>query len=306
LYGVYIFFVLSGASMTIAYGRRFEGGFPVARYLAQRYLRLAPLFALVTLYVVLVELRLHGASTTLALKFVENVTFAFGVMNPGTTALATGAWSLGIEFVFYLVFPLLAALRGRPLVLGLVALASMVLQLLFVHLTLGESSLELRWAEYTQFGSFVGYFVAGVALGASLERGATTAWAWVPFLGLSAVIALGSGPDATTSLIGARGVLLAAASVALVAVAGRLTVPRALVGVSAWLGDISYALYLLHPLVFGAVASRHLLQASQADSPRRFVAVALVASLALSTVVYLLFEKRVLAWGKRRLATFGS
>ena len=36
LYGVYTFFLLSGASMTVAYAPRFRSGYPVTRYLALR------------------------------------------------------------------------------------------------------------------------------------------------------------------------------------------------------------------------------------------------------------------------------
>ena len=53
LYGVYLFFLLSGASMSLAYAQRFRRGYPYTSYLALRYVRLAPLYGAVALYEIL-------------------------------------------------------------------------------------------------------------------------------------------------------------------------------------------------------------------------------------------------------------
>lgn len=307
LYGVYIFFVLSGASLTVAYGDRFERGYPTSRYLAQRYLRLAPLFWLVTLYMVFVEARLHGPSGGLLARLALNVTFLFGVMNPGSTALATGAWSLGIEFAFYLVFPLLAAVRRFDVLLAIVVMAC-ASQLVFVNLVIGDAPLEQVWAQYTQFGAFGGYFAAGIAIGVAVRAGKlkgqfgppiVTFALWGLLAGLVAVL---QGGSASASLTGARGAVIMLLSIALVGVSAAVQVPQRLTKLSSWLGDISYPLYLLHPLVFGALASRHLLQSMQRSSPVAFVVAALVVSVVASTVVFRWFEKPILAWGKARIA----
>jgi peptidoglycan/LPS O-acetylase OafA/YrhL len=98
LYGVYLFFLLSGASMTIAYARRFADGYPVTSYLALRYIRLAPLYVLAATYVAIVDLRSLYTLPQLVGRWLLNVTFLFGVANPGDTSLIVGGWSLGIEF----------------------------------------------------------------------------------------------------------------------------------------------------------------------------------------------------------------
>lgn len=302
LYGVYIFFALSGASMTVAYGQRFRDGFSVSRYLAQRYLRLAPLFVLVTVIVFLLDSRLNGLSSAMLGRLILNCTFVFGFTNPGSTSIATGAWSLGIEFIFYLLFPLFVAVRRTRWFL-VIALGAFVCQVLFVNQALANRSLSAAWTDYTQFGSFMGYFAAGVLVGTLLRQNSgVTRWAAVPFFVCLFVVATQSGDSEAASLVGVRGVVLSLSSIALVAASAWLVVPtRGLRALSTWLGDISYALYLLHPLVFGLLASRHLLQATQASSPRQFVFVAIGLSLTISTIVHRSFEKRLMSWGKKRL-----
>ena len=117
-YGVYLFFVLSGASLAYNYSGRLSGSRDAAAFLLVRWLRLAPLYILVCLGVAAVYM-LHSGQPVdrLLLRLLLNATFAFGAYDPAIWALAIGGWSLGIEFAYYLVFPLLLpALPRRALV----------------------------------------------------------------------------------------------------------------------------------------------------------------------------------------------
>jgi hypothetical protein len=49
LYGVYVFFVMSGASLWIAYADKMAQGYPMAGFFAVRFFRLAPLYWLALL-----------------------------------------------------------------------------------------------------------------------------------------------------------------------------------------------------------------------------------------------------------------
>lgn len=303
LYGVYLFFLLSGASMAVAYAVRFRAGYSIAKYLALRYIRLAPLFIVVASYVALTSGRTLYPGVDLAERWLMNVTFVFGVANPAQTSLVTGGWSLGIEFVFYAMFPLLLAVLSGRRAPWIVA-ALFVLQLAFVNLVLSGRTLGDAWSEYTQFLSFIGYFAFGVWLGlAHLERPPVTrSWLWVPWLALVGVIATQSGNTAEGTLTGVRGTLLVFACCALLFVTMRVRVPRRLRGIATTLGDASYPMYLLHPIVVEVAADRGLFATMRVHQPARFMVIALVATFALSFVVFRLFEAPILAWGKRRLA----
>ena len=128
LYGVYVFFVLSGASLWIAYADKMEQGYPLAGFFAARFFRLAPLYWLAVL---LTPIIVGGPWSMHYLAL--NLSFLFGLGNPGQTAIVTGGWSLGIEFVFYLLFPLLLILVRTPTGVGLrAAVLLYISQMIFI------------------------------------------------------------------------------------------------------------------------------------------------------------------------------
>jgi len=302
LYGVYVFFVLSGASMVLAYDTRIGDAQALGSYLAKRYIRLAPLYALVCTVVTL-QLAADGASIrALAARVAMNVSLLFGFVNPGETALATGGWSLGIEFLFYLLFPAMCLL-SRLRRFGLIVAVGFGLQILCVNLTLANhAGLGTNWVRYTQLGSFVGYFLAGVWIGRrQVNRARIPRAAAILLLALSsAALLLCHGATADLSLIGIRGVALAIASVVLVLVTAQLGVGslRRFAGI---LGNASYPLYLLHPLVFAAIRSPLGQSTLGLISPVTSTAATLGTSLLLALAVHRWFEKPVIAWATARL-----
>ncbi|WP_099866388.1 acyltransferase family protein [Pararhizobium haloflavum] len=120
--GVALFFVLSGfIFMTIALG-----GETIAyrRFMANRVLRIAPLF--LTIFVLAISINRDGfeAADIFYVLFTN-------IGSPPTSAhFATGAaWSISIEFTFYLIFPFLALFvrsEGAAYILRLLAILAVV------------------------------------------------------------------------------------------------------------------------------------------------------------------------------------
>jgi peptidoglycan/LPS O-acetylase OafA/YrhL len=302
LHGVYLFFVLSGASMAVAYSKRLGSAAMLRVYLVQRYVRLLPLFAAVCAYLGVTGAFAHSLPAGFGSQLFLNLTFLFGLADPGHTSLVTGGWSLGIEFVFYLTFPvLLAALQSSAR--WLVVAFCFVVQIVFCHSVLGES-LEQSWARYIQFPSFLFYFAAGVVIGLRrLERASLTpeSWAW-PVLGVSfALVLAGSGASATQTLTGFRGAALTVLCALIVWSASWVRLSSVGSRLAGLLGDASYPLYLLHPIFFGQLSRRGPLVALAAERPVAFVGVMLLVSVAAATSVHRLFERPLLRWAKERL-----
>jgi peptidoglycan/LPS O-acetylase OafA/YrhL len=136
-YPVYIFFVLSGASMYVAYADKFARGYSVARFLALRLIRLMPLYVAALVVWLAIEFARNGFSLReLGLGYL-NVFFLFGLGNPGSTSQVVGGWSLGIEFVFYLLFPAALSLVGGRRWPWLLLIA-FTTQHVFINATLGN------------------------------------------------------------------------------------------------------------------------------------------------------------------------
>jgi peptidoglycan/LPS O-acetylase OafA/YrhL len=94
----------------------------------------------------------------------------------------------------------------------------------------------------------------------------------------------------------ASSVLLAAATFGIALAARNRKIPRA----AAWLGVISYSVYLLHPLVFNAYRSIHALHRKHSMPTQIALFAALVAVIvAASAVTYYLVEKPMQRLGRR-------
>jgi peptidoglycan/LPS O-acetylase OafA/YrhL len=312
-YGVYLFFVLSGASLAYNYSGRLGGLRESLSFLATRWMRLAPLYiVLCGVYVAMLTLRNGGLPEMLATRLALNATFAFGVNDPVVWALLIGGWSLGIEFIYYLAFPLLLLVLPRARLCALVAVALTLLQWLWVYRTAGsEAGYAASAVAYHQIPAFAAYFFGGCVIGHWRRSAGGTIR---ESLGLLAWAAMGlllfllNPVQQGDELLGARGLVLFAACFAIVSISGRVSVERRLEPIARWLGDITYGCYLLHPIFFFAfvwfVLPRYVsLNVTELPLPVQcaIVATVLVLSCVTAAASERWFEAPVRRWGKRML-----
>ncbi len=267
-YGVYLFFLLSGASMAYVYGPQAFGSWRgVAGFLAVRWMRLAPLYLLVCAgFLALLAARNGGWVDALGWRLLLNATFAFGLHDPGVWAIAIGGWSLGIEFMFYLAMPAIAWLLPRP-ALKWAALAAVAgVQAWWIARTVGTHGLAASTVAYHQVPAFGAYFLGGCVIGhaqrvwampqgtgrAREAAGAGLSWraGLATWAGMAALLLALAPPVAGEELTGWRGALLPLAAAGAVWASGRVRVPARAQPWARWLGDITYGTYLLHPMVF--------------------------------------------------------
>ncbi|MDP3760404.1 MAG: acyltransferase [Ramlibacter sp.] len=312
-YGVYMFFVLSGASLAYTYSGKLstvrEGG----AFLLTRWLRLAPLYlVLCAVFIAFLSLRNGELVDRLPLRLALNASFAFGLHDPTVWALLIGGWSLGIEFVYYLAFPLLLAVLPRPAWCALVALALGVVQWAWIDRTVGaDAGYTAGAVAYHQVPGFAAYFFGGCVIGH---------WRRTRFLSLglpagvamwatTAVLLLALNPAlAGDELLGARGAVLSGLCFAAVYISGQVSLAASPARVAGWLGDITYGCYLLHPLLFFGFAWFVLPRLGVADVERltpaarwALLSAVLALSCAGAAASERWFEAPMRRWGKRRL-----
>jgi len=310
-YGVYLFFVLSGASLAYTYEGRLASWRDAGSFLATRWLRLAPLyFVLCMVFVGLLSVHLGHLTDQLPFRLALNATFAFGVYDPATWALLIGGWSLGIEFVYYLVFPLLLAAVARPATCALLAVALAALQWYWIVTTAGSpEGYEASSVAYHQVPAFAAYFFGGCVIGhwRKLRDHAWPQWAGAcVWIGIAALLLALNPTEEGDQLLGVRGAVLFAACFVVVYASGQVAVQGRLAPVARWLGDITYGCYLLHPMFFFGFTWFVLPRFTAVDiadmefATRCLVLVAvLVASCALATASERWFERPVRQWGRR-------
>jgi len=258
-YGVEGFFLLSGFCLFHACLGAGTGPGAAWRFYRKRFVRIAPLYYLAVALNLALGLA-AGPQPSLRM-LAENATLTFALFHPNH-AMVVGGWAIGIECVFYLAFPLLAwaAVRFKPFL----ALAAGVLFLLSLPYTLeavpaASMAGDMKFHTYVQIANhaflfFLGGLVAQVRarLPWRLRSGAFL----VPGAGLALVFSryLRHFYDHFTVLEGPPRytfVLLCLGMVVLFAFRDLGDSPWKRAG--AWLGRISYAVYLAHPFANAAV-----------------------------------------------------
>lgn len=248
-YGVYAFFAISGFSLYIAYRDRLGSAEAIRAYFVRRYFRIAPLFYTALLF----HLWLVSVPSIGWYGLILNVTFFFGAMNPAEVSIITGGWSIGVEMVFYVIFPVLIALAGGRIErLAAIVLLSLMAQFMFVNHTLQGVGFDAGWVAYTQPVAFLGYFAAGCLVAEVYLRrpGAKGRAAW--FIVAPSIMAFALAPlNYDTIMTGWLGAALTLCALTLVTGVAFLPEPTGLLrSVAIWLGRVSYPAYLLHPIVF--------------------------------------------------------
>lgn len=319
-HGVYIFFVLSGASLAYTYSPQINAwSFDYSGFLFLRYFRLAPLFLLLVALSLPWKFHKDGFTFALLADVLLNTTFLFGVYKPTEHSLLVGGWSLGIEVIFYMAFPLMLTTLRRPvLAAGLFAFLIAV-QASWIAVTAGSAEgYEATLVSYHHAPAFAAYFYAGCIIGwrrrfnTEIQTITEKPGLVLLILGLFCVYWL-NPKHAGDQLIGWRGVSLACLCLVLVDLAGRIQWRTPMAKLAQRLGDATYGVYLIHPVIyFGLtmVALPPLGMAPAADwSTLTKVALAFVVlacswGLALFSEYY--FERPLRNWSKAMLDIRGA
>jgi peptidoglycan/LPS O-acetylase OafA/YrhL len=313
-YGVYLFFILSGASLAYVYDTQALGTLRGAgAFLAARWLRLAPLYIVVCALFLIMLAAAHGRRLEVSgLWVLLNLSFLFGAFTPSLSSLAIGGWSLGIEFMFYLALPLLVRALPHRLWATMLLVALVVLQWVWIDRTVGTLGLEASTYSYHQVPAFAAYFFAGCLIGHARRSSAldlSGRWGlaiWVTI----AVLLLALAPDVSgDELIGARGVVLPLACIAAVWASGQIVVAPRLRPLAQWLGDVTYGTYLLHPLLFFGFTwfvlpewTHEPIEALPVTARCALLVVAVTLSCLLAAASERVFERPVRTAGRRLLA----
>lgn len=256
-YGVQSFFLLSGFLLfwLTDWGHLRKDGLP--RFFLKRYLRLAPLFYLAVVLDLVFVLGM-GPTPNLVMA-IQNFTLAFAAFHPNN-ALVTGGWCIGLEALFYVLFPFLAFgihRMGRwflPVVCLLLALLSLpfTLHQVMASPVAGDKRFHMYVLPANQMFTFL---LGGVA--AQLFRRVKIRLTMKALL-LAASVLVGllliPLPAFQDHLVALTGwirywyLLIAISMISVFALSAGWKGP--LLRLLARVGAISYGIYLFHPVVF--------------------------------------------------------
>lgn len=129
-YGVPLFFVVSAFSLAYGYEGRLFGKGQLQEFYLRRLMRIAPLYYLAIATWLTAMALIGGPPPGLSLLALC-LTFTFNLAPGAVDGIAPASWSIGVEMLFYLIFPFVLALaRTLPRAI-LVTLAFTALALAF-------------------------------------------------------------------------------------------------------------------------------------------------------------------------------
>lgn len=313
LYGVSLFFIISGFSLTVTYFHRFNR-LDVARitdYFFKRFARIYPLFWLIVC-LFLVFVLLTGKDFPQTSQILSNLTISFAFFE-GQKGLTPGSWSIGIEIVFYVLLPIvlysLHVIRSFRLILFIVSIGT--LMYLSSYTMYNDVDIKNYWSVYLNLINHVYFFVFGMFMGVLFLEYRTLFVLKAPVIFTGIILLLifllwyPIEGNIVSLLYQENRIILSLVYFLIfyffVTLHFILDHNRLGNKLFEYLGDISYTVYLLHPLVykymnyfiFGKI---HLAQGVK-------IMAMIASTLLLSGLIYKMYEipakKYLLSWKYR-------
>lgn len=107
IYGVESFFILSGVVLTYTYSKN---KLDIFSYFMKRFLRILPLFYFVVLIEIIYKILFVDIQINQILQVIIGDLFLFNMFQPHLTSVVSG-WSIMVEMLFYMLFPLLLLIK---------------------------------------------------------------------------------------------------------------------------------------------------------------------------------------------------
>lgn len=244
--GVTLFFVVSAFSLCYSNDVHKDGS--NFAFFTRRFFRIAPLFYSMLVFYYLWHAYYHTFHSPS--EVIENLTFIFNLVPGRQVGYVPASWTIGVEMLFYILFPVLIRYAAGDPWKGIsLLLASMVVADVW---TRGLFWFVGRPSEYEQW-TFVRHlpiFILGIVvyqLIRKLPDDHRRHSIGLVLLGTAAILltAVVSGKTAVLDPYDWQGLVFAALLGGLLANPVSVLVNR----VTVFLGKISYSLYLIHPVL---------------------------------------------------------
>jgi exopolysaccharide production protein ExoZ len=307
IYGVSIFYVLSGITLYNVYKDKltFEKK-TIIDFFVKRIFRIFPLLYVANTLTILLNFYKTHRFPNFNLIFL-NYTGLFGFISPDKY-LSVGAWSIGNELVFYVIFPILIlSIRHNKTLWLILSGIGLLLGVYFGYEILVENTpLPEQWGNYVNPFNQFWLFLGGVFM----------AWS-SPFVKSklsNSIIAIGLilliiffvffpvGSSQIFLVTKLNRVIFVILSVGISIGFFWLDwsfLPSVCTKILSFLGKTSYSIYLLHPITFLVLKSLNLRFFHLPNTLIYLIGIS--CSLFLANFVYNFIEKPMINWGKRIL-----
>lgn len=294
VYGVSIFFVLSGLSMAIVYNSYIKDFQTSTIFFIRRLFRLLPLLW-IAIFVVSVGAYFIKGEFDLY-KIFLNITLLFGFVAP-EAYINIGAWSIGNEVFYYAFTPFLIMLYEKNKHWGNVFVLLLILiGMYFAFVAIdANSSMKDQWEAYINpFNNFFLY-ACGLALYYNFHN---IDMSYISNLLIVVSVAVFCfypvEGDQINIVTGFNRIIFSISAIALTLgfYKWTLDIPNWVSKPFANLGEATYGVYLLHPIVFFVINKLF-------SNPFLCVVLTMVSTIIAANLSYQFYEKKFIKIGKR-------
>ena len=295
LYGVSVFYILSGLTLQINYGQNHFNLVNMKRFFIKRIFRIFPLLILAIFLTISINRSVPDFYT-----LIINLTGIFGFID-WNNWIAIGSWSIGNELVFYAVFPFLIILTQKNKKLFFILLFLFLIIYIFFAWRLIVDNLSFQ-KYYVHPLNQILLFALGILIGVmklNIQK------LFALFLLLTSMLIFyflqSSGVQVILVTKWDRIILTSVCFLIVFALFHlenyknlKILKPFSL------LGDISYSVYLLNPICYtltGLVFQYYFNE----NYPILKIILAVILNLILSYFVFNYFEKKFVKIGKKYL-----
>jgi len=301
VYGVSMFFILSGLSIALVYHRFFVDASTSARFFVRRIFRIWPLLWVA---VIVVSGTLMARGEAVSWKLVlANLTTLFGFVKP-TAYINAGAWSIGNEMVYYALTPIIVGVYNKSRHWGnLLTCLTIGLGMVFSHLLLdAQVAIADQWQVYVNPFNNLFLYCCGIALYYNAEqiRPSRAVGLAAVVVGLAVFVFHPVDGNQVRIVTGWNRVVFCGASVAIVFGFYKhgIGLGRLLAFPLTHLGLATYGVYLLHPILRDAnLALAGLLHVE--PTPAAVIGGTIVTTVIVAWLSYHFYEVPLIRWGKK-------
>lgn len=298
LYGVTIFFILSGLSMAIVYNRYIKDIQTSIYFFIRRIFRIWPLLFLACF---LLLFTVDGPKISWK-AFFFTATTLFGFIRP-SVHIVTGGWSIGNEMVYYAFTPLIIYLYNRSKFYGnIFFFIAFVIGMIFPFTLLNSSnSFSEQFNIYINPFNNFWIFISGIALFYNLRYIAVKPIFNNSLLFLSIILFVyyPVKGDQIKLVTGMERIIFSLVSIGIVIGFWKLYVSkhRWWYAIFEKFGLATYGIYLLHPII-RLLLDPVIAKIGITNIPMKMILIGLV-TIIFSLLTYYFFEKSFLDLGKR-------
>jgi len=301
VYGVSVFFVLSGLSMAIVYSKFIVDRQSIVAFYIRRIFRIWPLLWLCIALVTIATI-VKGGEVSLV-KIFLNLTTLFGFISPDSY-INTGAWSIGNEMVYYAFTPIILMMYEKNRVKGnLSLLFSFIVTLVFSFFLLNsETSLREQWHIYINPFNNMFLYIAGISIYYNLKSLNIGLLGAIVLFGLAIATFMfyPAYGDKIAIVTGTNRLVFLFSSIILVVAFYKFPrydlIPKGVQYPLEQFGIATYGVYLLHPIVNMYVS--YAFRKVGLENSALLFAVVVVLTIASAIVSFNYFEKKIIKLGK--------